>query len=238
MHEYGALPRAREDGLLEEAVGEELLIYDQGSHTAHCLSPIAASVWRHCDGEHDLKGLARLVAASEESVADALHELGEKDLLDCEPQLIQSTSSGISRREAIGRVARYGVAAAAGPMIVSATAATPAMASSGGGCGGGEGQVLTEPSEITTVKFKGKVSHVIRVKCISGEVEGPVEAFTQNESAFKVTKSTCGTPLKAGESCEVTIEHTNTTKGQSTNFDYNWKNGICPEKKQVLLESE
>jgi hypothetical protein len=131
MHEYGSLPRARKDGLLEETVGEELLLYDQESHAAHCLSPVAACVWRHCDGEHDLTGLAQLVGASEDLVAEALHELREKDLLVAEPELMQSTIPGVSRREAIGRVARYGAAAAAGSMIVSATAATPAMASSG-----------------------------------------------------------------------------------------------------------
>jgi hypothetical protein len=131
MYEHGSLPRARKDGLLEETVGEELLLYDRDSHTAHCLSPIAACVWRHCDGEHDLTGLAELVGASESLVADALHELREKDLLAAEPALMQSTVPGISRREAIGRAARYGAAAAAGSMIVSATAATPAMASSG-----------------------------------------------------------------------------------------------------------
>jgi hypothetical protein len=130
MHEHGSLPRARKDDLLEETVGEELLLYDRNSHTAHCLSPIAAGIWRHCDGERDVTKLAELTGASESLVADALHELREKDLLDAEPQLMQSTVSGISRREAIGRVARYGAAAAAGSMIVSATAATPAMASS------------------------------------------------------------------------------------------------------------
>jgi hypothetical protein len=131
MHEHGSLPRARQDDLLEETVGEELLLYDQESHTAHCLSPIAACIWRHCDGEHNATELAELAGASEDLVADALHELREKDLLAAEPQLMQSTIPGISRREAIVRVARYGAAATAGSMIVSATAATPAMASSG-----------------------------------------------------------------------------------------------------------
>jgi len=130
MYEYGSLPRARQDGLLEETVGEELLIYDQNSHTAHCLSPIAASVWRHCDGERDVSELAVLAGASESLVADALYELREKNLLDAEPELTPGTGPSESRREAIGRVARYGAAAAAGSMIVSATAATPAMASS------------------------------------------------------------------------------------------------------------
>ncbi len=131
MHEHGSLPRAREDGLLEETVGEELLLYDRDSHTAHCLSPIAAGVWRHCDGECDVTELAELTGASENLVADALQELREKDLLATEPTLMQSTAPRISRREAIGRVARIGAAAAAAPLIVSATAATPAMASSG-----------------------------------------------------------------------------------------------------------
>jgi hypothetical protein len=81
--------------------------------------------------ERNLTGLAVLAGASEDLVADALHELREKDLLDAEPELTQSTIPGESRREAIVRVARYGAAAAAGSLIVSATAATPAMASSG-----------------------------------------------------------------------------------------------------------
>jgi hypothetical protein len=130
MHEHGSLPRARQDGIIRESVGDELLLYDQDSHTAHCLSPIAASVWRRCDGERDLAELAKLAGASECLVADALHELREKDLLESEPQLLQVNAPGISRREAISRVARYGAAAAAAPLIVSATAAAPAMASS------------------------------------------------------------------------------------------------------------
>lgn len=134
MREYGSLPQARQDGLLEERVGEELLLYDQDTHTAHCLSPVAARLWRHCDGEHDLAELAVLAGASESLVADALHELREKDLLAAGPKRTESAPLGESRREAIGRVVRYGAAAAAGPMIVSATAATPAMAASGEQC--------------------------------------------------------------------------------------------------------
>ncbi len=130
MHQDGSLPRARRDGFLEETLGEELLLYDQNSHTAHCLSAIAACVWRHCDGERDVTELAELAGASMDLVASALQELRGKDLLDPEPQIMQSSVPGVSRREAIVRVARYGAAAAGASMIVSATAATPAMASS------------------------------------------------------------------------------------------------------------
>lgn len=131
MHAQGALPQARKDGLLEEVVGEEILLYDQESHIAHCLSPIAAAVWRHCDGEHNVAELAEFAGASESVIVDALQKLHEKDLLDAKPVLLQSPVPGESRREAIGRVARYGAAVAAGSLIVSATAATPAMAITG-----------------------------------------------------------------------------------------------------------
>src|SRR5580704_20611 len=101
MYEHGSLPRARRDGLLEETLGEELLLYDQNSHTAHCLSPVVACLWRHCDGERDVTELAELAGASKDLVAGALHELREKDLLAAEPALTESAVPGVSRREAI-----------------------------------------------------------------------------------------------------------------------------------------
>lgn len=162
MHEHGSLPRARRDGLLEERLGDELLLYDQDSHTAHCLSSVAACVWRHCDGERDVAELAQLAGASKNLVADALHELREKQLLDVDPGLAQSTVPGESRREAIGRVARYGAAAAGTSMIVSAAAATPAMASSGTSYSAAE-----EATEGTIQKWKitstpeGAVIHTV-----------------------------------------------------------------------------
>ncbi len=125
-----ALPRARQEGLLEEAVDAELILYDQSSHIAHCLSPIAAAVWRHCNGRCDVDALAQLVGVSDDLVANVLQELEAKDLLDGEQQLEQGDVR-ISRRDALGRAARYGVAATAGSLVVSAIASTPAMASSG-----------------------------------------------------------------------------------------------------------
>jgi hypothetical protein len=175
MHTHGSRPRARQDGLLVETVGEELLLYDQSSHIAHCLSPIAACVWRHCDGERDVTELAELAGANESLVADALHELREKDLIAAEPALMQSTVPGISRREAIGRAARYGAAAAGASLIVSATAATPAMASSGeeiAGCEIGEvGQscCVCERDKACVGTYKTKK------ECEEGFCDGPAK---------------------------------------------------------------
>lgn len=130
MHEYGSLPRAVETVSLKKRWARSSSLYDQDSHIGHCLSPIAACVWRHCDGERDMTELAELAGTSKDLVADALHELREKGLLDAEPELPQDTVPGVSRREAIVRAARYGAAAAGASMIISATAATPAMAAS------------------------------------------------------------------------------------------------------------
>jgi hypothetical protein len=88
----------------------------------------------HCDGERDVTELAELTGASESLVADALHELRKKELLAAEPTVIPNTVPGVSRREAIVRVARVGAAAVGGALIVSATAATPAMALSREAC--------------------------------------------------------------------------------------------------------
>jgi hypothetical protein len=119
MHENGRLPRARQDGPLRSRESHRSLFEPGRSLRLAALR-----------GEHDLAELAVLAGASEDLVAGALYELREKNLLDAEPDVKQSTVPGESRREAIVRVGRYGAAAAAGSMIVSATAATPALASS------------------------------------------------------------------------------------------------------------
>jgi len=184
MHEHGSLPRARRDGLLEETLGDELLLYDQNSDTAHCLSPIAACVWRHCDGERDMTELALLAGTSKDLVANALRELGEQDLLDGEPELVP----GESRREVIGRVARYGAAAAGTSMIVSAAAATPAMAASG------EGTMCCQCYKNST-EF---------CACRNGFGAGEAvacERFCQNETAKCTSGELKGTTCGAGDRC-------------------------------------
>jgi hypothetical protein len=196
MREHGSPPRARKGGLLEETVGEELLLYDRDSHTAHCLSPIAACVWRHCDGEHDAAELAELAGASESLVADALHELREKALLDAEPELMQSTVPGESRREAIGRAARYGAAAAAGSLIASATAATPAMAESKGENFCCECLTVTKTPCACTVTASTETMKKNEEKC---------EAFCKEALKDKLC-STLGESLVKGGFC---VENTN-----------------------------
>src|SRR6266446_1771724 len=55
-------PRLREDGLVVQELPEEVLVYDLARHKAHCLSPLAAAIWRACDGRTTVGEIARRVA--------------------------------------------------------------------------------------------------------------------------------------------------------------------------------
>jgi hypothetical protein len=43
-------PEARREGILSEELDGELLLYDVSTNVAHALAPVAATVWRSCDG--------------------------------------------------------------------------------------------------------------------------------------------------------------------------------------------
>lgn len=121
---HGKLPVARDEGLLVEHVGDEIVVYDGETKEAHCLSPLAATVFAHCDGRTDLDGLARV--ASEElgepispsRVDDALAQLGECDLM--EPRAPRQV--GVSRREMIRRTAAVGGGVASLSLITTVMA--------------------------------------------------------------------------------------------------------------------
>lgn len=48
---------------LVEVLADEVLVYDQANHRAHCLSPAAALVWGLCDGGPSDRARAALLAA-------------------------------------------------------------------------------------------------------------------------------------------------------------------------------
>jgi hypothetical protein len=120
-------PVARRDGLLIRELPDELLVYDQGQHRAHCLNRTAAEVYRHADGTRTVGELALLLApegdraAGESAVEAALARLGEAGLLESAP-----APPGLSRREVVRRI---GIGAAILlPAVASVVAPTPAEA--------------------------------------------------------------------------------------------------------------
>ena len=132
--------RARKEGLLVRPLEDEVLVYDLVRHKAHCLNQASATVWKHCDGKHGARDLARIVTREldirfdEQMAWLALVQLDKARLLE---QRIGPGSAGrITRREVIKRL---GLAAAVSvPLISSIVSPTPAQAATcvakGGTC--------------------------------------------------------------------------------------------------------
>jgi hypothetical protein len=120
-------PLARTEGLVAERFDEELVIYDQLSHTGHSLPSDAASVWEHCDGRHSSAQLARQLGLAHDVVTRSLLELQTCGLLD---QPVPPRSRIYSRREAAVRVAKIGVVAISAPLIYSVAIAPATAAAS------------------------------------------------------------------------------------------------------------
>jgi hypothetical protein len=127
-HVRGRRPLARTADLLVEEFEDELLIYDQRSDQAHCLSPAAARVWRACDATTTVEQLGAALELDRGTLARALEELEACELLDSGP------AAGVTRREATARLAKLGAAAATAPLIYSIAAPAPAMAASQAFC--------------------------------------------------------------------------------------------------------
>jgi hypothetical protein len=114
------LPAVRPDGVSVEDLGDEILVYDRESDTAHCLTATAATIWRACAERLTLPELLANEPIDEPTVQRALDELREQELLAPGPLHVHRSGEGISRRQAVGRLA----ALAAGPLVISVAAPT------------------------------------------------------------------------------------------------------------------
>jgi hypothetical protein len=125
-------PRARKEGLVIEELPDEVLVYDLKRDKAHCLNPMAALVWRHCDGETSMADMVRLLQAKlktpvdEELVWFALDQL-EKSLL-LQERLTRPQGGRLSRRELVRRLGL--TAGVTLPLITSILAPTVVEAAS------------------------------------------------------------------------------------------------------------
>lgn len=133
------LPAARESKLLVRELAEEVLVYDEEGHRAHCLNRTAALVWKNCDGRTPVSRIAERVGAQlsahvpEDVVWLALEQLNEFDLLSTGAARAAGSSniagpSVMSRRKMLRRL---GLAAAVSlPLITSIVSPTAAEAQS------------------------------------------------------------------------------------------------------------
>lgn len=133
-------PVARTDQLLKQKVGKELIVYDESNDTACCLNPVAAMVWRHCDGQQSVDQLADILASQldlpreiepQAAVWRALEDLEKHNLIasikSAEPSVPVESIKVMSRRRAI-KYALVGLALI--PTVKSIVTPTLAMAAS------------------------------------------------------------------------------------------------------------
>lgn len=124
-------PLARSHDLLIEEVDAEKVIFDKRTKKAHCLTPLAAIVFAHCDGDTSSTELAEVASArlgeslSEADVENALAQLQERDLLDSQLPIT------FSRRDVLNKGAAFGAAAAAAALVFTVD---PALAQAAGRC--------------------------------------------------------------------------------------------------------
>jgi hypothetical protein len=124
----GDFPKRRSKRLIVQELGSEALVYDAEADEAHCLTPLAAAVFRAADGETSVEALTRAAGTrleepvSASQVRRTLKELTERGLL---------AGSMLSRRALVQRASAVGgMALASTPMISTIMAPTPAMAQS------------------------------------------------------------------------------------------------------------
>jgi len=125
-------PQTRRSGLLIRELPDELLVYDQEQHRAHCLNRTAALVFQQADGTRTLEELARVLdpaaAAGPDAVSAvtlAVVQLADAGLLEGNPPP-HSPVTSLSRRD-VAR--RFGIAAAILlPAVATLVAPTPAEA--------------------------------------------------------------------------------------------------------------
>jgi hypothetical protein len=122
-------PVARKNGLLQRELADEVVVYDQERHEAHCLNRTAAVVFRNADGRRSVADLAALLSPdagpeAEGLVELALGQLGEAHLLESAPPPVPDHS--LARRDVMRRV---GIGAAVLlPLVSSVLAPSPAEA--------------------------------------------------------------------------------------------------------------
>jgi len=131
-------PRARQNDILVERVGDETIVYDGERHEAHSLNRSASLVWQHSDGEHSVPQLAELLGSElgiepDESLVEyAIDRLANAHLIENAP------AESLSRRDAVRRLTLAGAAVVGLPIVLSMVAPTEAMAASGNQNGQGQ----------------------------------------------------------------------------------------------------
>ena len=122
----------RKDAIVRQ-LGDEFLVYDLKTNKAHCLNPMAAEVWRLCEGKTTVAEMIRKLRETSKSSVDeavvelALSRLQKAGLMEQDPS--DSEQMSPSRRAALRKMA---TAALALPVVTTILVPTAAQAVSQG----------------------------------------------------------------------------------------------------------
>lgn len=126
-------PYSRQNDIVVQSVGDEILIYDLQNNKTFCLNESSALVWRLCDGTKPVSQIAAEFSRkfkteiNEEFVWLALDGLKREKLLFSEIDE-ENVFKGLSRREAIRKVGLASMVAL--PVVSALVAPTAAHAAS------------------------------------------------------------------------------------------------------------
>lgn len=99
-------PKTRQDNVVIQELGQEILIYDLNDNKAFCLNETSAMIWQLCDGNRTVSQIAESVGrklnqpANAEIVWLALDQLKKENLVSVSEDDFKN-SSDVSRREMI-----------------------------------------------------------------------------------------------------------------------------------------
>jgi hypothetical protein len=185
-------PQANDRDVAAEWVDGELVLYDPGTKTAHCLSADAAAVWERSDGSSSLSEIATAAGVELSAVERAVDELQACGLLNEPPMLAR----GISRRDAAKKMAKVGGAALLAPLVYSV--AVPAAQAAGS-----TGIANGDPAPGCTAGDNAKAPDT---ECASGECYHRTSTKICVPTGCVVSGGTCllgllGTCCDPGQTC-------------------------------------
>ena len=118
--------RYKQKQVISRVVGKELVIYEEQSHTAHCLNEVAREIWLTCEQDRSATQVLHVLRSQyptigEDSIAAALDSLVSAGLLE-ETPIAEDISH--SRRQAVRKI----ISAAAVLPVITSILVPPACA--------------------------------------------------------------------------------------------------------------
>ena len=122
------LPIVRNQNIVVQEIGSEIMIYDLEINKAYSLNETSAIVYQNCDGKMDVAELSGKYGFPNEIIYLALDQLQNENLLERNAEFL-SPFKGLSRREVVKKVGLGSMIML--PIITSIVAPTAVNAQSG-----------------------------------------------------------------------------------------------------------